>query len=193
MWFIRGMWSNVKGQISRFECQSWTNVEVLSFYFNKIDRGWNCGSVSHHKLHGLLHQWFRRGFFLFTIFIFVRIECIQHHCFFIWNNACISHHYRIPFNWKTPSGYFLLVILGTLSMYSTCVSILPSTCLVFGTYWFDQTIVRDIINDYRVLNDKVSDLNQKEVLEVFYRIIDDISDAKQLSDLALSMRRLCVE
>lgn len=69
-----------------------------------------------------------------------------------------------------------------MAAYAICVSILPTTCLTFGTYWLEQSIVREIVNDYRILNDKVSDLNRKEVLELFYKIIENISEAKQLSD-----------
>lgn len=67
-------------------------------------------------------------------------------------------------------------------MYTIICTILPIVCLTIGAYWLNKIIVKDIIHDYRILNDKASDVNRKEMLELFYKVIEDISDAKQLSN-----------
>lgn len=94
----------------------------------------------------------------------------------------IFYYYRLPFNWKAPLGYFFASILGCISVYTIICSILPVLCLTFGSYWLYRAIIKDIILDYRILNDKASDINRKETLELFHKVIEDISDAKQLSD-----------
>lgn len=112
-------------------------------------------------------------------YVWINLIKIQYHFNTLFT---LIHSQSFPINSNTPLGFFLGFIITCVSMYTICVSVLPSICLTFGCYWLDQTIVKDIISDYRILNDKVSDINQIEVLELFYKIIEDISNAKQLSD-----------
>lgn len=112
---------------------------------------------------------------------------------YVWENGIIQisiigismyifYYNRLPFNWKTPLGYTTAYLFGCISVYTIICSILPTICLTVGSYWLNKAIIKDIIMDYRILNDKASDINQKEMLELFCKVIEDMSDSKQLSD-----------
>lgn len=92
---------------------------------------------------------------------------------------------RLPFNWKTPLGYFFCFILASLSCYASLYSILPSLCLVIGSYWIMCARLKVITNEFKIVTRKISIGCDGDLRKEFYGVIDDISDAKQLSDLIL--------
>lgn len=68
-----------------------------------------------------------------------------------------------------------------MSEFATTFSILPTICIAIGSYWLVVAVVKDIINDYCVLNEKVLDPHVDEMKEIFNKVVQDISDVKQLS------------
>lgn len=88
----------------------------------------------------------------------------------------------MPFDWKTPFGYFVAFLYASVSLYYILFSVLPTVCLTIGSYWMIVLIIKDIINDYRIFNNKLTEENNKEALALFSNVIQDMADAKQLSD-----------
>lgn len=90
---------------------------------------------------------------------------------------------RLPFNWKTPFGYFIaMVIFAEVTFYILCCGVI-GVCLLVGSCWLIQTIVQDIshdVNDFNVSKKKWNQ-NRMEMKIKFNNFIDDFSYAKQLS------------
>lgn len=94
-----------------------------------------------------------------------------------------SHFSRLPFDWKTPLGYFIaMVIFAEVTFYILCCGVI-GVCLLVGSCWLIQAVVQDISqdqNDFNVSKKKWNQ-NRMEMKITFNNFIDDFSHAKQLS------------
>lgn len=89
---------------------------------------------------------------------------------------------RLPFNWKTPGGYFIALCAECIAVFVELFSSSTMLCFSVGSCWLFITIVRDITNDLTYLNcNKISASNIQTKKVQFYHIIEFYSDAKQLS------------
>lgn len=91
---------------------------------------------------------------------------------------------RLPFNWKTPIGYFFAFLLGSGSVFALAYSVLPTMCFAVGSYWLATAFIKDIKNDFHLRCDKVSTKHGKKMKEWKQHLCDvikDISNVKQLS------------
>lgn len=88
----------------------------------------------------------------------------------------------MPFNWKTPHGYAIAIFLNFASALSIVLSVLPNACYSIGSHWLSVTFIDDVINDFHILNSKKFKRRNKEIKQLLIKIIDDVSDLKQLSD-----------
>lgn len=91
---------------------------------------------------------------------------------------------RLPFNWKTPFGYFIatqLEFFGSLSIVLITFAVITN---YFGSCWLITVFVKDIgENDVSQLNLNASGPNKKKkMIDRFRKLVYNFSEVKQLSD-----------
>lgn len=90
----------------------------------------------------------------------------------------------MPFDSKTPHGYIIGMLIQTVDVYSAASGGYLATCFLVCSCYLLKTIVLDISNDLSYLN--VSELSAKNCIKMkalFFNIIRNITDAKQLSKI----------
>lgn len=91
----------------------------------------------------------------------------------------------MPFNWKTPYGYFIAYVIVSCAAYCTFYCAYWVLCFLIGSCWLFVTIAEDITNDLKQLNineDKVShESRQKLQRRIIINIVRLHVDATQLS------------
>lgn len=96
--------------------------------------------------------------------------------------------FRLPFNWRTPLGYLMALILQAASTYVTLLSVSPSIILLVGSCWILILFIHDITNDLS----KLSAIKHDQLLSSgkntngkikrrFCKIVRNFSDVKELS------------
>lgn len=93
---------------------------------------------------------------------------------------------RLPFNWKTPFGYFCAFFLACLVTYTMLFTILPLICTSMGSCLLMTTLLKDTLNRFHGINSGLAQKNAAEIKDAFYDIIADFLDLKQLSLQPLS-------
>lgn len=94
----------------------------------------------------------------------------------------ISVILRLPFNWKTPGGYFVLFFSQSIALYAVLFSSSIVMCFSVGSFWLFITIVRDITDDLTYLNcNDISESMIETKRAQFFKIVEFHSDTKQLS------------
>lgn len=88
---------------------------------------------------------------------------------------------RLPFSWKTPTGFAIAILIESLSCFSVLYSILPTVCFTVGSYLLVVAAIKVIANDFQILCSRIATENSKKVKELFIDIISDITDVKKLS------------
>lgn len=81
----------------------------------------------------------------------------------------------------------MVTFLQFASALSICLSILPNACFSIGSHWLTVTFIDDVLKDFHILNSKKSKRRNKEIKKSLCKIIDDISDLKQLSDYKIQL------
>lgn len=96
-------------------------------------------------------------------------------CFSFW---------RLPFNWKTPSGYFAAWIFQSIGFLCTLFSVPGFNGLYFGSCWLFVAFAKDLANDLPQLNaNKAHRQNLHELKSHFCRTVQYYSDMKELSGI----------
>lgn len=90
---------------------------------------------------------------------------------------------RFPFEWKTPFGYFVAILMETVAMFWGNMILVPTGCFLIGSCWFVMAFIDDIINDLITLDNygKWRGNLAWKLRQQFYFIAQNIADAKQLS------------
>lgn len=91
--------------------------------------------------------------------------------------------FRVPFDWRNPIGYLIVVCILLAGTYATFICVMPIVVFLIGCCWLFIAFVKDISNDLPLLNEfKTCDRQiQQQRIEAFCNIIELFSDAKQLS------------
>lgn len=89
----------------------------------------------------------------------------------------------LPFNWKSPFGYLIAMIIFAEATYYLLYCGVIMVCFLVGSCWLIQTIVQDVADDVSAFNvtSKKWNQNRMEMRKIFNKFIDDNSKAKQLS------------
>lgn len=91
-------------------------------------------------------------------------------------------YFRLPFDWKTPFGYFIALFLEIPALYTMLFNALTLLCLFFGSSWIFIQFAEDITNDLKQLKrNKETDRNDRILKKHFFSAVQFYSDAKQLS------------
>lgn len=85
---------------------------------------------------------------------------------------------------KTPFGYAIAFLVEVLGSFFTSFIVIPNLNFAIASLWVIRSFVKDIARDLPTLNvSKVSRPNNKIVFERFCSIVQQLSDAKQLSKI----------
>ena len=118
-------------------------------------------------------------------------------------SSLFSLIHRLPFEWKTPHGYLMALLVESIMAFTVGSIIVPPVCFFIGSYFHRQiylitnlhrslyfigscfiimAFVSDIAPVILHLNiNRRSSGKHREIKKHFYNIIEDVSDAKQLS------------
>lgn len=88
---------------------------------------------------------------------------------------------RLPFNWKTPIGYFIASIFFAGAIFCLLFGIIPVVCLFIGSCWLFICFAKDMTNELSNLNAIARAKNQRELEERFAKVIKMHVNVKQLS------------
>lgn len=88
---------------------------------------------------------------------------------------------RLPFSWKTPIGYSIYVALQLVSVFAVVLTILPTACFAIGSFLLVHLANKVITNDFQILCGKISTGTGKKVKMLFFNVIADMSEVKELS------------
>lgn len=92
--------------------------------------------------------------------------------------------YRLPFNWRTPLGFIVVLLYQILVAYLVGLLFIPILCFLVGSCFLLKIFVEDTTKDLNRLNMSKMYGNNKEVKEIFCNIAQDFSNLKQLSIFA---------
>lgn len=90
---------------------------------------------------------------------------------FIQANYC-----RVPFDWKTPSGYFFVVMFLAITCLCATHPSKATFCYIIGSFWTLLTIAEDITNDLDDLNPKIRHFDIH-----FYKVVQLFTNLKESS------------
>lgn len=87
---------------------------------------------------------------------------------------------RMPFNWKTPFGYMILLSYEGVEAIVAAMAFYPIMSIFIGSCILLKTFIEDITIDLKCLNQKQ---NEKENLsEIFCNVIQNYSNVQELSE-----------
>lgn len=97
----------------------------------------------------------------------------------------IVFSHRLPFDWKTPHGYLIALILESIVSFTAGSIVVPPVCFVIGACLLITTFVNNIAAEVPHLNvNKRSDGKNQALKSHFCNVIRDIADAKQFSKMS---------
>lgn len=111
-----------------------------------------------------------------------RNECVWVRANFGFIFLCFTQFHRVPFNWKTPLGYLLVLAFYGYGMLCVVTLALPTMCLLMGTCWLFVAFAKDLTNDLHFLNINLpSNSNSLQLRGHLCKLIQLYSDIKELS------------
>lgn len=98
------------------------------------------------------------------------------------NSRCvrylIAHRFRVPFDWKTPFGYFLILIMQFITCISTTYPCKATICYLVGSFWAIFAIAEDITTDFHKLKPK-----RRHFTKNFHKAVEQYTNVKELSGM----------
>lgn len=95
---------------------------------------------------------------------------------------------RLPFNWKTPVGYFVALLMQCIEiLYMTSAGV-PVLCFLFHSCQLMEAFVQDIsegISHLNINKPTSADRSQSQIAAIFIDFVENISTVKQLSSEAI--------
>lgn len=136
-------------------------------------------------IHQLLHCRYERRVFRSVHSSDVRVTIIER--IDMWPVVLIKmisffSPFRLPFNWKTPFGFFIASSSLTAAFFALFLCITPTMVFFSASCWVFITFVEDVTNDLAILN--IGGMAQRscdKMRKRFLKIIHLHSVVKQLS------------
>lgn len=98
------------------------------------------------------------------------------------NQVMANLFHRLPFNWKTPFGYSVLILFAFLAVLSIGHCIVPIACLIVGSFLLVSSFMKDTIEkNFLSLNEKISNGSHMDISEQFCSLMLAFTEIKQLS------------
>lgn len=92
--------------------------------------------------------------------------------------------FRVPFDWRTPFGYLLLILIYEVGCFGICFSCATSISFIIGSPWLFVVIAKDITADLKHLDTN----DQQQIHARLRNIIHHFSDLKELSRHFIDLR-----
>lgn len=88
---------------------------------------------------------------------------------------------RLPFNWKSPFGYALLIIFLIQSAFVELSVIVPTVCLAVGSICLVSFLNGMIYDELVAFNESMArrKMNRNKTHKLLYDIIQDSAESKQ--------------
>lgn len=95
----------------------------------------------------------------------------------------LRHSIRTPFDWKTPFGYLITIIVAAIATFQNVSVIVPIVCFTVGSAMLASDLNQVVVNNLIIFNDlaKNSTKNFDESKKLLCSIIQDFSQGKQFS------------
>lgn len=94
----------------------------------------------------------------------------------------MNRNFRMPFDWRTPLGYLIVLALESFVVSSIGFTNMPLICFIVGSCWLINSLVKDIANDLIDFNvSKKNEVRMKAKENLCY-IVQNFADIKQLSE-----------
>lgn len=105
----------------------------------------------------------------------------------VWINIS-SSVFRMPFNWRTPYGYAIVLFLQIADVSSVLYCATLLFAFFIGSCWLCIVFVKDVANDLDSLNsvnatngNASNNNNDRLMTERFFNVVQYYCDVKQLS------------
>lgn len=105
----------------------------------------------------------------------------------------LSSFERIPFDWKNPTAYCVVVFLQLVIAYFGLCFVAGLTCLAIGIFIIALTLTKDVKNDLSLINESVK--FQQPVSHVLKQLAEFVrahSHGKQLRESNLILQATSV-
>ena len=101
-----------------------------------------------------------------------------------WSFDVFFLFWRLPFNWKTPLGYLIALLIQCIETTCDDFSGLPVACFLFQSCQLFEAFVEDIARDVSLLDIEFcsSEANRHQATENFVNVLRNFTTVKQLSD-----------
>lgn len=87
----------------------------------------------------------------------------------------------MPFNWKTPLGFFVALTVQAIASYFTLLSTASILCFLVGLCLLLIAFVRDLANDLKALSvTEIPKKKHEKLMEDFRKSIKRYSQVKEL-------------
>lgn len=88
----------------------------------------------------------------------------------------------MPFDWKTPIGYLVMLVYQLFMLIFICVNCSCILCFIIGVCLVLMLVVKDIERDFNIQNvcENAND-DQMKLRKKFYNVIQFHSNTKQFS------------
>lgn len=88
---------------------------------------------------------------------------------------------RLPFNWKTPFGYLIALMMQAVASYFTLLSTASTLCLLVGLCLLFIAFVEDLANDLNALSiTEIPNKKHEKLMEDFHNSMQHYSQVKEL-------------
>lgn len=126
------------------------------------------------------HLRFGRGLILFTDFTDVSTAMtIQN----LTKHSTLIATHRFPFNWATPFGYLIALVLEYIFLFCSLLNSVAILCYSIAMPWLLQSCVKDISFEVSYLDvDEILNGNRMEMIDCFRNILQDFTTIKELSE-----------
>lgn len=155
-------------------------IDILSIFF--VDAACLGFSKSHFHLLRLLYHGCGKRCVCFTI---LHVVCSNPNLFSFQNIIDIATLFkiqRLPFDWRTPTGYFLAIVIQYIQTCYTFLFATSALSLGIGMYFIGNAIIKDICASLNAIDDNAKfDGNRMQIIDQISDFIETHSCVLELS------------
>lgn len=193
--FQQFVYINLKGMLNTFRIEEESNITS-----DTQENQSTCRKIEQNHLFCQCHMWCTRCHFAENYFQLLHL--LHHGCrqcglqfahLFLasnfdnstndsFNYSMQSHDNRLPFDWKNPIGYLIVIVLQSVSSFLVLQFLTCMTICTLGSFLFAWSFAKDWKNHLQALHQMVHTKSSKtDILENLNEFIRSHSTEKQLS------------
>lgn len=105
------------------------------------------------------------------------------HCIYFLDQN-LKNNWRLPFDWKHPSGYFVAICLQYFMLIEVLAFLACAIALVLEFFLLAFSFTKDMRNHLRSFNQMIkTDHSEADVSEIFTKFVSFHTPAKELSNI----------